>query len=180
MHHDEMGKLTCHPLARDRRVHDRRQALARDVIHDVQHAEPPAAHELVMHEVERPALVRLPDHRQRRAGADCAPSRLASAHGQPFLGVEPLRPLAVDLHALPQQQDVQPPVSKTPTLLGQLAQPSAQTSVAVAPRPIPDAFPVRPDDAARPPLAHPKARPEVCDRFTPCSGRSSRRFQWRA
>jgi len=90
-----------------------------------------------------------------------APTRLAPARGQPFLGVEPLRPLAVNPHTFPQQQDVQPPTAKAPTLLGQLAQAPTQTGVAAASRPIPDAFPVRSNDAARPPLAHPEARPEA-------------------
>ena len=169
--HNKGGKLARHPLARDRRAHDRRQALARDVVHDVQHAEAPAAHELVVHEVERPPLVRQGKHRQRRAGADRAPPRLALAHGQPLPRVEPLRLLAVDPHAFAQQQDVQPPIAEAPALPGQLAQPPAQRGIVAAPRPIPDAGPIRTDDAARPPLAHPEARPEMCDRFAPRGGR---------
>ena len=156
---NKAGKFPRHPQARDRRVHDRRQALARDVVHDVQHAKTPAAHEPAMHEVQRPAFVRPRDCRQRCASADRTPSRLALAHGQPLLRVEPLRLLAVDPHAFAQQQDVQPPIAKAPTLPGQLAQPSAQRGIVAAPRPMPDAGPIRTNDAARPPLAHPKASP---------------------
>jgi hypothetical protein len=125
-----------------------------------------------MHEVERPSrkplrgfgeLVRQNKHRQRRAGADRAPPRLALAHRQPFLGVEPLRPFAVHLHTVPQQQDVQPPVAKTPTLPGQLAQPPAQRGVVAMSAATPNRRPIRPDHAARPPLAHPEADPEMRD-----------------
>ena len=121
VHHDKPSEFTRHPHARDRRVHHRRQTLAGDIVHDVQHAKPPAAHELVMYEVQRPALIRPCNHRQRRPSANSTPSRFAFAHRQSLLGVETLRLLAVDRHAVAQQQNMQPPIAKAPTLLGKLA-----------------------------------------------------------
>src|SRR5690606_32065089 len=54
---DQIGQFTCHPTTGDRCVRDRGQALARDVIDDVEHAKAPPAGELVVHEVQGPARV---------------------------------------------------------------------------------------------------------------------------
>ena len=79
------------------------------------------------------------------------------------LGVEPLRFLAVHPDAFPQQQDVQPPIAEAPTLPGQLAQPPTQLGIVAAPTAVSNRRPIRAHDAARPPLAHPKARLEMRD-----------------
>ena len=67
-----------HPLAGDRRVGHGRQALPRHVVDDVQHPEAPAAGELVVHEVQRPAGVGAGLDQDRRAGADGTPAGLGA------------------------------------------------------------------------------------------------------
>lgn len=54
---DQRRQLPCHAAARDRGVGDRSEALARDVIHHIQHPEPPSAGELIVDEIQRPAGV---------------------------------------------------------------------------------------------------------------------------
>ena len=53
---DQIGQLAHHPPTRDRRVDHRSQAFARDIVDDVEHAKAAASDELVMDEVEAPAL----------------------------------------------------------------------------------------------------------------------------
>lgn len=48
---NQIGQLAYDPPARDRRIHDRPEAFARDIVDDVEHAEPPAGHELVVDEI---------------------------------------------------------------------------------------------------------------------------------
>ena len=72
---DEGRELSRDPPARDRGVGDRGEALLGHVVDDVQDAEAPAAGELVVDEVDRPARVR-----QRSAGA-AAPARRSPACG---------------------------------------------------------------------------------------------------
>ena len=55
---DKRRELARDAPARDRGVGDRRQALLGDVVEDVQDAKAPAAGELVVDEVDRPACVR--------------------------------------------------------------------------------------------------------------------------
>src|SRR5215475_13128159 len=56
---DQSRELACHPLARNRRVGNRRQALPGHVIDDVEDTRAAAARELVVDEIERPAGIRL-------------------------------------------------------------------------------------------------------------------------
>ena len=79
---DERCQFARHSLAGDRRVGDREQTLARGVVDHVENAEAPSACKLVVHEVERPAGVRLHSHGKRRSGPDSArrrPLRLRTA-----------------------------------------------------------------------------------------------------
>ena len=54
---DDGGQFTGDPDAGDRGVRDRSQALARHVVDEVEDAEAPAAGELIVYEVERPAAL---------------------------------------------------------------------------------------------------------------------------
>ena len=75
--------------------------------------------------------------------------------------------LAVDRQAVAAEQDGQSPVAE-PTALGcQLAQARTHRGIVAASRAVSDARPVRADDRARPPLAHPQAVPEMRDRLAP-------------
>ena len=49
---DERRQLSGDALSRDRRVGNRCQTFARDIVNDVEDSEPPATGELVMHEVQ--------------------------------------------------------------------------------------------------------------------------------
>ena len=89
-HIDDHRELASDTLARDRRVGDRRQAFARDVVHDIEDAEPSAVSDLVVDEVERPACVDPGLDQDRRACPDRSTPGLALAHCQPFLAIEPV------------------------------------------------------------------------------------------
>src|SRR4051812_37277334 len=96
---DERGELACDPLARDRGIGNRQEALLGDVVHHVQDAQATAAGELVVHEVDRPSRVGQGWQEQRRPGASGALTASSAPHRQSFLTIEPLRPtlLQVDL-----------------------------------------------------------------------------------
>jgi hypothetical protein len=121
---DQHGQLAGHPSARDRGVGDRRQALSRHVIDDVENTEAPAESELVVD--ERPARVDPGLDQDRGAGSNGPPSGSALAHRQPFLPIEPVDAIDARGLALPPQQDEQPPVAEPATLIGELAQTAAQ------------------------------------------------------
>src|SRR5690606_18045096 len=110
-----------------------------------------------MHKVQAPALVRQGEHRRRCPRAHSAPAAASSPDRQPFLTIEPLGLLAVDHNALPAQQDMQTAIAEPATLVGQLAQLLAQTSIIVPGGTVTHALTIGIDDTARPPFAHPVA-----------------------
>ena len=75
---DQRRQFARHATAGDRRVGDRRQAFPRHVIDDIEDAEPPAAGELVVDKIQRPARVgvRLDQDRRPRPTAAAAARRL--------------------------------------------------------------------------------------------------------
>lgn len=87
----------------DRRIENLARTEPAVVVHDVQHAEPPAVTQLVTDEVLGPSLHRPFWHR----GCDAIPpGPLASLFGpnpQAMLGVEPIRALVVHNQAFPAQ-----------------------------------------------------------------------------
>ncbi len=168
---DQIGQLAHDPPARNRRVHHRPEALARHVIDDVEDAEPSAGDQLVVHEVQAPALVGERQHRRGRPCANRAPSSLPARDCQPFLAVEPLDLLAVDRDAVPAQQDVQTPMAEPPALLRQLTQTRPQVAIICPTRTIPHARAIRSDNRACPPLAHPQRCLEMRDRLSLRGGR---------
>jgi hypothetical protein len=102
----------------DRRVGDRRQALAGEVVDHHQDAEAPGG-QAIRDEVERPALIRRLRHSQRRPRAGRALAATPAAHRQALLAVPPIQLLAVHAHALALEQDPEPPVAEAPPLAGQ-------------------------------------------------------------
>ena len=103
----------------DRRVGDRRQALAREVVDHDQDPEAPGG-KAVRDEVERPALIRL---RQGQCGPRTGRALAATpaANHQFLLAVQPIQLLVVHAHALALEQDAEPPVAEAPALAGQAA-----------------------------------------------------------
>lgn len=79
--------------------------------------------------------------------------------------------LAVHGPALAAQKDMQAAAAEPSPLIGQFPQPGAQTFVIGTSGAIADRAPVRGDHRARPPPAHPEARPEMRDGFPPGGGR---------
>ena len=55
-----------------------------------ENAEPPAAGELVMHEVQRPARIRLCFDKDRRPRSNRAAAGAALAHREPFFAIKPV------------------------------------------------------------------------------------------
>jgi hypothetical protein len=80
------------------------QALARALVEDGEHAEPPPVDQPLVHEVHGPALVRRVGHPLR----DPLPLRGTLPRGGPydqsFLRVEPVDPLRVDQPAFPAEE----------------------------------------------------------------------------
>jgi hypothetical protein len=95
---DQRGEFTGDALARDRRVGDRRQTFPRHVVDNIEDAETPAAGELVMHEVQRPARIRLRLDEDRRPRSDSAAAGAALAHREPFLTIEPVDAVLARAH----------------------------------------------------------------------------------
>ena len=151
---DECRQFTGDPLARDRRVRNRREALLGHVFDNVEHAEPLPGRHLVVNEVERPTGVgaRFDDH--RRTGSDGPLAAAAPANRQPFLAVEPLGRLVVHDVTLPPRQNVETPIAE-PTPLGrQFPQTTTQKRIVATPGAVANGRSVGADDGARPPLAH--------------------------
>jgi len=123
---DQRRQLTGDTLARDRCVGDRRQAFARHVVDDVEDAEPPAAGELVMHEVQRPARIRPWLDNDRRPRADSAAAGPAFAHRKPFFAVKPVETVFARALAFLAQQDEQPPIAKASAGVGEFPKSFAQ------------------------------------------------------
>lgn len=86
---DQIAQLAHDPPTRDRRIDHRCQALAHHVIDDVEHPEASPGDELVVDEVQAPALVGKRQHRRRGPRADGAPSSLPAAHRQSCRGNDP-------------------------------------------------------------------------------------------
>ncbi len=130
---DERRQLAGDPPARDRRVGDRRQAFAGHVIDDVEDAEAPARGELVVDEVERPACVDPGLDQDRRPRSHRPAPGSALAHRQSFLAVEAIDAVDARRLALPPQQDEQPSVAETATLIGEITQSGAQFGLGRSP-----------------------------------------------
>jgi hypothetical protein len=116
---DQRGQFARHPTFRDRSVRDCRQAFPGDVINDVQDAEPPAAGELIMDKIERPAGIRPSLHEDRRPCTYGAASSAPFAHGKAFLPIEPVDAVDARWFALLAQQDEQPAVAEALALIGE-------------------------------------------------------------
>src|ERR1700758_3823854 len=106
----------------DRGVRDRRQALPRHVIDDVQDAEPPAAGKLVMDEIHRPASVRLGFDQDRRPRPHGAPPSPSLARRQAFFAIEPVDAVDSKRLAVLAQQDEQAPIAEAPPRVSEIAQ----------------------------------------------------------
>ena len=87
---DHIVQLAGNTPARDRAIGDERQALPSAVIDDCQDAEAPAIDQLVVNEVEAPALIRHQRHLDRPPGSQRPLASTAPAHAQPLLPVETL------------------------------------------------------------------------------------------
>jgi hypothetical protein len=162
---DQRRQFAGDALPGNRRVRDRRQAFAGYVVDDVKNAEPPPAGELVVHEVQRPAGVRLRLDGDRRPRPNRAAASPALAHRQPFLAVEPVDAVLARLLALLPQQDEQPPIAEAPAGVGEIAQLGAQFRVRRPPRRIAHGLAVHIDDGTGPTLRQAHDGPKVRDSF---------------
>src|SRR4029079_4235701 len=95
---DDRRQLARHAPPRDRGVGDGAEALLGDVVDDVEDAKTPAAGELVVDEVDRPACVRLSLDEDRRPRAGGLAARPPLAHREPLFTIEPVD--AVDARQL--------------------------------------------------------------------------------
>ena len=97
----------------------------RHVIDDVEDAQAPAAGELVVDEVERPAGIWLGLDENGCAGAYRLAATSAFAHGQSLLAIEPVDAVDAGWLALVPQQDEEPTIAEPATLVGEIAQTGA-------------------------------------------------------
>src|ERR1700722_19735780 len=96
--------------------------LPRHLIDDVQDAEPSAAGKLVMDEIHRPASVRSGFDQDRRPRPHGAPPSPSLAHHEAFFAIKPVDAVDARGLALLPQQDEQPTISETLSLVGETAQ----------------------------------------------------------
>src|SRR6266496_3099986 len=108
---DDCDELAGNPSARDRGVGNRRQAFSRHVIDDVENTEAPAAGELIVDKVERPARIWLGLDQNGRPVAHRLAATSAFAHGQSLLAIEPVDAVEPGWLALVPQQDEEPPIA---------------------------------------------------------------------
>lgn len=108
--------------ARDRRVGNRGQAFAGDIVDDVEDAEPAPTAELIVNEIQRPAGVCPRCDQDRRTCARGPPPGAALLHRQALLAVEAIDPSEPRRATFPAQQDMKPPVAEPTALVRQLAQ----------------------------------------------------------
>src|SRR6202034_1179789 len=119
---DQNSQFARDAPPRDRGVRNRRQALPRHVIDDVQDAEPPAAGKLVMDEIHGPTSVRLGFDQDRRPRPHGAPPSPSPAHRRALFAIKPVDVVDARGLALLPQQDEQPTISETLPLVGEIAQ----------------------------------------------------------
>ena len=115
--------------SRDRGIGDGGQAFPRNVVDDVENAQTPAAGELVVDKVQRPAGIGPCLNEDRRSCSYGSSSRPPLTHTETFLPIEPV--YAVDprgLTALAQQNE-QAPIAKPLALVGKIPQPRPQLRV---------------------------------------------------
>ncbi len=159
------------PCAGQGRVGDQGEALPRAIVDHGQHAEAAAIGQLVGHEVERPTLVR--HQRQRHRGS--RPYRLlapaATPDMQPFLAVDAEQALVIHLMTLTAQEDMQSPIAEPAAHTRQLLQPLAQHRIVLSDGLVAHGHATTADHPARPPLAHPVACHQMCDRLPLSGGR---------
>jgi hypothetical protein len=167
---DQRRQLPGDAIARDRRVGDRREAFARHVVDDVENAEPPATGELVMHEVQRPARVRLRLDKDRRPRSDRAAAGPALAHREPFLAVKPVDAVLARALAFLTQQDEQSSVAEAAARIGKFPKSFAQFPIRRALWRIADRRAVDGDDVTGPTLRQAHDGPKVRDGFAPGGG----------
>jgi hypothetical protein len=115
-------QFSRHAPAGDRGVGDRRQAFARHVLDDVEDPEPPAAGELVVDEIQRPAGVGDSLDEDRRPGSHGAPPRPPLAHREAFFAVKSINAVDPRRFAVLTQQNEQPPIAKMSPCVGEVAQ----------------------------------------------------------
>src|SRR5919107_2130984 len=168
---DQVRELARDPLARDRGVGDRRQALLGDIVEDVQDPEAPAAGHLVVDEVDRPASVRACGPDERRSRADGPLATAPTLDHESLLAVEALGFLAVEDQPLPAQQDMQAPVAEATPFGGKLSDSAAQGRIVRSPAAIPDHASVHTRKGTRPPLAQLVASAQMSDGLSPGGGR---------
>jgi len=114
-----------HSAAGETGIHFQGQALAGKSIDHAQHPNrPPALHRIV-HEIERPLLVRRGPRRQRLSRPHAMFSLLSPKH-QSRLPIHPMHSLVIHCFSRPRQQHMQPPISGPRLLPRQLHQPRPQ------------------------------------------------------
>jgi hypothetical protein len=177
---DESRQLARHAAPRDRRLGDRRQAFPRHVVDDVQDAEPPAAGELVVHEIDRPARVGAGFDQHRRPHSYGAPPRPPFAHREALFPVKSVDAVDPRPLALLTQQDEQSSIAEPPALVGKITPPHPQLGLLGPPRPVADHLAIGADEGAGPPFRQAHRGPQMRDTLAlgggpyHCFDRSSR------
>ncbi len=154
---DQLIQRSRHATAAKARISLQHQALARERIDHTEDANHPAVRQSIHDEVHRPLLVRTYQPWLDLLFTD-QPFAPATAHRQPLLDIQPVDSLHV--HRLPAtlQNRMQPSISVTRLLPGQLHQLVAQLRVPIRSRLIPIAGSIHAQQLAGPALAQIKSR----------------------
>src|SRR5256886_4951032 len=151
---DDRVELTRDPQARERRIGDQCQALARKIVDDGEDAETATVAQRVAQKIERPALVWSLRHQQRCPGAERPFATATTADLETLRGIKTPQLLVVHVQAFAVKQDVEAAIAEASAYSGQLAQPSADRSIVRPPAPVANRTAIDADCAAPPPPAH--------------------------
>ncbi|AEG07173.1 hypothetical protein ACVMB3_005227 [Sinorhizobium meliloti] len=163
---NQCRQFASNTTARDRRIWDCRQAFARDVVDHIEDAKAPAAGELIVDEIQRPACIGLCCDQDRRTRADSTTPGLPLAHGKTFLAIEPVDAIDTGRLTISPKQNEQASVAEAPPLIGEIAQLRSQLQLRRSTGSITDRLAVGRYDLAGPPFRKPHCDLQMRDGFT--------------
>ena len=149
---DQRRQFARHTQAGDPGVGDRRQAFPRHVVDDVEDPKSPAAGELVVDEIQRPAGVGDRLDGDRRPRPHGTPPRPPLAHRKAFFAIEPVDAVDPGRLSLLAKQDKQPSVAEALALVGEVTQLQSKLRIRRPAGPVADHLAIGIDDGAGPPF----------------------------
>src|SRR5438477_12717096 len=130
---DDRVELTRDPQARERRIGDQCQALARKIVDDGEDAETATVAQRVPQKIERPALVWSLRYQQRCPGAERPFATATTADLETLRGIKTPQLLVVHVQAFAVKQGMETAIAEASAYSAQLVHPSADRSIVSPP-----------------------------------------------